>query len=262
MLPHPDINPGDIYPQGPIRPDISDDEGAVSLGEMLANLWEGRYIILATTVLALILGSYYVWRKSPIYQVDAMLQIEDKKGSSSPMMEALNGLLGQAAKSQAEIEIIKSNLVLGRTVETLALDIQATPATNRFIGDALVRGRTDAPELAIERFELPTYLRGTGFKILALENGAFRWEGPKNEPLATGKVGDEIKATYQGQSLMLQVRSLRGEPGQRFNLSRQPLLDAIEALRAGLTVTEKGKEFKFWALFSSTASVKVEFERS
>ena len=239
---NPDIHPGDIYPQGPIRPDISDDEGAVSLGDMLANLWEGRYIILATTVLALILGSYYVWRKSPIYQVDAMLQIEDKKGkSSSPMMEALNGLLDQAPKSQAEIEIIKSNLVLGRTVETLSLDVKATPEYNRFIGDALVRGRSDAPELVVDRFELPNYMRRFSFKIISLENGAFRWEGPKKELLATGKVGEETKATYQGQPLSLQVRYLTGKPGQRFNLFREPMLSSIRALRGDLKVTEKGK---------------------
>lgn len=243
MTVHPDINPNDIYPQGPIRPDISDDEGAVSLGDMLANLWDGRYIILVTTVLALILGTYYGWRKSPIYQVEAMLQIEDKQGSNAgPMMEALNSLLDQAAKSAAEIEIIKSNLVLGRTVETLSLDIQATPTYGRVIGDALVRGRPDAPELVIERFEIPHYLRGTGFKIIALENGAFRWEGPKKEPLATGKVGDEIKATYEGQALVLQVRRLTGEAGQHFNLTRQPLLTAIGALRADLKVVERGKQ--------------------
>ena len=239
-----DPNPNDIHSQGPVRPDLSGDgdEGVASLGEMLANLWDGRYIILGATVLALILGSYYIWRKSPIYQVDAMLQIEDKKGNSGgPMMAALSGLMDQAPKSAAEMEIIKSNLVLGRTVETLSLDIQATPATNRLIGDAFVRGRTDAPELIIERFELPNYLRGTPFKIIALENSAFRWEGPQNEPLATGKVGDETKATYQGQSLLLQVRHLTGKPGQRFNLSRQPLLKAIKALREDLRIAEKGK---------------------
>lgn len=242
---NPDPNPNDIHPQGPVRPDLSGDgdEGEISLGEMLANLWDGRYIILITTALGLLLGSYYAWRKSPIYRVEAMLQIEDKQGSNaSPMMQALNSLLDQAAKSAAEIEIIKSNLVLGRTVETLSLDIQATPAYGRIIGDALVRGRTDAPELVIEHFDQPNYLRGTRFNIIALENGAFRWEGPKNQLLATGKVGDETKATYQGQPLLLQVRRLTGEPGQRFSLSRQPMLTAIEALRAGLSVSEKGKQ--------------------
>ncbi len=243
----PDISPtpssADLSPQGPIRPDPAEGEGELSLGDMLANLWDGRYIILATTVLGLVMGRYYVWRKSPVYQVNALLQIEDKRGTmGNPMVTALayGGLL-EAARSQAEIELINSNLVLGRTVEALSLDIQAVPVYNRFIGDALVRGRRDAPELSVERFELPNNLRETPFHIIALGNGTFRWEGPEKEFLATGNVGQEIKATFEGQPLVLQVRSLRGAVGQRFNLSKQLLLDAIEALRGGLKVTEKGK---------------------
>jgi tyrosine-protein kinase Etk/Wzc len=240
---NPATNPTETYPQGPMRPDSSEDAGGISLGEILANLWDGRYIILATTLLALLLGSYYGWRKSPIYQVEAMLQIEDKKGSSgSPMMEALNSLMDQAAKSAAEMEIIRSNLVLGRTVEALSLDIQANPGYGRLIGDALVRGRKDAPALVVDRFELPNYLRGTGFKIIALEPGAFRWEGPDQEVLATGNVGDTLTGTYQGESLVLKVHRLTGKPGQRFNLTREPLIDAVEALRGDLRVMEKGRQ--------------------
>ncbi|MBL0210397.1 MAG: polysaccharide biosynthesis tyrosine autokinase [Holophagaceae bacterium] len=239
----PDITPGDIYPQGPSRPDTPEHESEISLGDMLANLWEGRYIILATTALALVMGLYYGWRKSPVYRVEAMLQIEDKQNSaSSPVMQALNSLLDQAARASAEIEIIKSNLVLGRTVESLSLDIQAAPVYGRIIGDALVRGRKDAPELAVERFEIPNYMRGVGFEIIALDKGAFRWEGPGHKVLATGKVGEDTKAAYDGQPLVLQVRRLTGAPGQRFNLTRLPVLAAIGGLRGGLKVEEKGRQ--------------------
>lgn len=219
-----------------------DQDGQVSLGELLANLWEGRYLILGVTLFAFLLGSYYAWRKSPIYQVDAMLQIEDKKVSKGgPAMAALEGLFDQPALAQAEIEILKSNLVLGRTVEALSLDILATPDHSRLIGDALVRGRSDAPELVIEKFEIPGFLRGIPFHVVAEDAQAFRWEGPKHELLVSGKVGETLHATFQGQPLVLQVRRLVSAPGQRFNLNRQYLQDAILALRADLQVIEKGK---------------------
>lgn len=239
----PEINAGDLHTQGPGRPDNAGLENETSLGEMLADLWDGRYIILVTTVLALGLGMYYGWRSTPIYQVDALLQIEDKQNSSSsPVMQALNSLLDQAARADAEIEIIRSNLVLGRTVEALSLDIQANPVHKRFLGDALVRGRPDAPELLVERFDLPNFLRGVGFRVVALDADTFRWEGPRNLVLGTGKVGEELKATYQGQPLVLKVRSLTGASGQVFTLSRQPMLAAIGAVRGGLGVIEKGKQ--------------------
>ncbi|WP_257314234.1 polysaccharide biosynthesis tyrosine autokinase [Geothrix fuzhouensis] len=229
----------------PVAWDLREPEGGgqTSLGEHIATLWEGRYLILGATLLALLLGGYYAWRKSPVYQVDAMLQVEDKKGGKGgPGMEALSSLLDQPTVAQAEIEILKSNLVLGRTVEAQALDIVAQPTFNPLVGDALVRRRADAPSLRIERFELPTPLRGTHFRLIAEANGTFRWEDPDGQVLATGHEGEELKAVWQGQPLVLQVRHLVAPPGQRFSLTRQPFLQAIEDLRQGLQVAEKGRQ--------------------
>ncbi|WP_243295672.1 polysaccharide biosynthesis tyrosine autokinase [Geothrix mesophila] len=229
----------------PVAQDLRGPGGGdeVSLGELIANLWEGRHLILGATLLALLLGGYYAWRKSPIYQVDALLQVEDKKGGKGgPGMEALSSLLDQPTVAQAEIEILKSNLVLGRTVEALALDTVAQPTFNPLVGDALVRRRLDAPSLRIERFEVPAPLQGTAFRLVAGENGAFHWEDPDGRVLATGHEGEELKAAWQGQPLVLQVRRLVAPPGQRFSLVRQPTLDAIEALRRDLQVAEKGKQ--------------------
>ncbi len=233
----PSANPS---PSGSLRDDQLD--GELSLGELLANLWDGRYLILGAFLLALLLGGYYAWRKTPIYQLSAMLQIEDKKatmGGASTM--ALQGLFDQPTVAQAEIEIIRSNLVLGRAVEALSLDIVATPAFNLLTGNALVRHRPDAPELLVKRFDIPAFLKGKDFRIVAQVGGAFRWEGPKGEPLATGMVGEDVKATYQGQPLLLQLDRLTAPPGQGFHLSRQPMFLAIEGLRKTLGVGERGK---------------------
>ena len=54
-------------------------EQEMNLAELLANLWSGRRLILGTTLLALLVGSYYAWRAAPVYRMDALLQIEDKK---------------------------------------------------------------------------------------------------------------------------------------------------------------------------------------
>jgi tyrosine-protein kinase Etk/Wzc len=235
------MTPSSDLPSTP--PFTPDADGDVSLGEMIATLWDGRWLIAGAVAVALALGGYYAWRKTPIYQIDALLQVEDKKaGKGGPAVAALEGMFEQTTKAQAEIEILKSNLVLGRAVEALSLDIVATPDHSRVIGDALVRGRADAPELLIETFEIPSFLRGRRFRITAQEPGAFRWEGPGGEALGAGQVGEELKATYQNQSLLLKVRRLTGTPGQRFNLVRQHMQRAIKALRDDLRVAEKGKQ--------------------
>lgn len=235
------IEPSPTFAAGDSHGPDSGEE--ISLGELVANLWEGRYLLLGATLLALLLGAYYAWRKSPIYQVEAMLQVEDKKGGKgAPGMEALANLLDQPTVAQAEIEILRSNLVLGRTVEALSLDVVAQPAFNPLVGDALVRGRMDAPTLRVERFEVPASLKGTTFRLVAGESGAFRWEGPDGNLLGQGREGDELRAVLQGQPALLQVRSLIARPGQRFRIIRLPPLKAIETLRGSLKVAEKGKQ--------------------
>ncbi len=227
----------------PTPTDPREPEAEISLGEFLANVWDGRYLILSATLVALLLGGYYAWRKSPVYQVDALLQVEDKKGGKAGLgMEALAGLLDQATIAQAEIEILRSNLVLGRAVDALALDIVAVPRHFWLVGDAFTRRRPDAPELVVERFELPAHLRGQPFRIVAETGGGLRWEGPEGEALARGTVGEPLRATLQGQPLLLQVRRLTGAPGQAFTLLRQPLLQAIMDLREYLRISEKGKQ--------------------
>lgn len=218
-------------------------DGELSLGELIANLWEGRYLIVGATMAALLVGGYYAWRKSPTYEVNALIQVEDKKANQGgAAMLALSGLFDQPTVAQAEIEIIKSNLVLGRAVEALSLDIQATPDFTRFLGDAPVRGRADAPELLVDRLEIPAHMRGRGFRIVAQGKDVFKWEDAKGALIASGKVGEELKATYQGQPLILQIRRMTAPSGQTFSLSRQFMLAAIENLRAALNVVEKGRQ--------------------
>jgi len=225
------------------RTERPESTGEISIGELIDILWNGRFLVLGTLVGVLLLGVYYVWRKTPIYQVNAMLQVEDKKGGKGgPGMEALSSLLDQPTLAQAEIEIIKSNMVLGRTVESLSLDVIAVPDFNLFIGDALVRQRSDAPGLRIERFEVPAHLKGARFHVIAESNGRFRWEAPDGSLLAAGLEGEDLKVVWQGQPLELQVRRLVAPPRQRFSLIRQPLLRAIEELRRDFQVMEKGKQ--------------------
>ncbi len=223
-----------------LRPE---DDGDDALTELLINLWEGRYIITGAVVVALLVGAYYNWRKSPIYQTDALVQIEDKKlGKAGAAAAALEGMFEQTTLAQAEIEIIRSNLVLSRAIETLNLDVIATPRFHPLIGDALVRDRSDAPEVDIDRFELPNYLRGTTFEIITLENGAFRWLDSKGGHLAEGRPGVELKIQWKKQPMTLKVRNISGAPGQRFHLTRRPLLKEIQELRKSLRVAEKGKK--------------------
>ncbi|MDR3669583.1 MAG: polysaccharide biosynthesis tyrosine autokinase [Holophaga sp.] len=235
-------DPGSHFPPGPPARTLQPSED-LDLGEWLANFWEGRYLILGSFLLFLGLGVFYVWRSVPVYQIEAMLQVQARKErTSDPAFTKMQGLFSEPGDAQAEIEILKSNLVLGRTVETLNLDTAARPILLPVVGAALMRRDPAAPAIAIQSFEVPPDLRVLKFRITALGDGSFQWATGAGEALGTGRPGDLLRATWLGRPLELRVRSLTGKPGQKFELARKPMQVAIAELRRDFTATEKGKD--------------------
>jgi len=215
----------------------------MNLGEWLANFWEGRYLILAFGVLFLGLGVFYVWRATPVYQVEALLQVQAKKErSTDPSFNKMGGMFAESADATAEIEILKSNLVLGRAIEALNLDLVARPHYLPVVGAALMRDNPAAPAIAIQNFTVPEALRGIRFRLTALPGGAYQLASLNGEALGTGRPGETLKASYADIPMQLNVRSLTGKPGQWFELSRKPMPVAIADLRKDFSVAERGKD--------------------
>jgi tyrosine-protein kinase Etk/Wzc len=213
-----------------------------NLGDWLVNLWEGRWLILGCCILFLALGGFYAWHKVPIYQVDALLQVEAKKDRpSDPAFARMEGLFAEPADAQAEIELLKSNLILGRTVAALNLDTVARPVYLPVVGAALARRDPAAPAVAVQTFDVPPALRGLHFQLTALGDGRFVWADQDGQILGSGRPGDMVKATLAGSTLLLRVQYLSGKPGQRFDLLRKPARIAIEDLRKDFSAEERGK---------------------
>lgn len=234
-----------LHPAGAPVPPLPGPGEAEELGlfEWLGNLWEGRWLVAGALAFFVAVGGFYVWRAAPVYQVQAMLQVVPRKegAATDPGFARLEGYLSQPAEAQSEIEILQSNLVLGRTVEALGLDLVASPRLFPVIGEALHRHDPEVPRLEVARFEVPDSLRGQTFRIRALPGGRFQLESPKGAVLASGMPGEVLSLVYAGDPVQLSVKSLRGAPGQVFTLARKPLVEAMAALRANLDVAEKGK---------------------
>jgi tyrosine-protein kinase Etk/Wzc len=228
----------------------------IDLQEWFLNLWGGRYLILGCVLTVFLLGAFYVWRITPIYQAEALLQIEPPKTvrDVDAAFARMGNLFSAPSEASTEIEIIGSNLVLGRTIESQNLDITARPALFPVIGTALARGKADAPSADVELFELPTYMRGLEFTLHAQSDGSFIWKTPATAPLAgkpgvaypqdavlaTGRAGELLIGSYGGETLKLKLKAMLAKPGQTFYLVRRPLLSVIQDLRNDLEAAEKG----------------------
>ncbi|MEQ6341798.1 MAG: polysaccharide biosynthesis tyrosine autokinase [Gammaproteobacteria bacterium] len=241
-------------PTSPQAPQLPMDEGddVISLGEMIATALEYKWLMLAVTGLAVILGAGWLFISTPIYQADALLQIEGQKGVSA--LKELQPLMEEDSTSvSSQLEIIKSRMILGRVVDNLKLDIVATPAHMPVMGAAMARWH-DGPVLAeplfgepkyawggelikVESLEVPRPLLGMRLTLVAGDNGRYQLLDDHNAPLLQGAVGEPAV----GKDMSLYISQLKARPGTHFILTRVSQEDAINRLRANFAVNERVK---------------------
>ena len=99
------------------------------LFDLLKDLAKNWHIMLPCLILSVFIGLFVAMWIRPVYQVDALLQIENKnsKGMASAMMGGLGGLFASSSPAETEIELIKSRQVIGDAVEKMRLQYYATP---------------------------------------------------------------------------------------------------------------------------------------
>ena len=96
----------------------------IDLGRLLGTLLDNRWLIIGVTAVFTILGILYATFATPIYKADALIQVEQSSGNS--LLKDISSVLPDAKpESAAEIELIKSRMVVGKTVNDLSLDIIA-----------------------------------------------------------------------------------------------------------------------------------------
>ena len=225
-----------------------DAESGLTLQELLGLLWEGKVTLILSLGIAAVLALAYLWLATPIYKVDALVQVEEKKGgAASAMFGELGTMFDMSSPAETEIEIIKSRMVLGQVVQQQKLDIVAQPKVFPLIGQALLRRNPNPPRLEIESFHVAVPLMGKGFELIAGLNGQYSVFFEDVQVLQ-GHVGERAVAVIAGDSLRLFVSTLQAEPGQKFVIQKKSLLASIQTMSANLSATEKGKKTGIIAL--------------
>lgn len=106
------------------------NEDTIDLKELLFSLIAQWKLIAVCTLFSLICALLYLRVSPSIYATDAMIQVEDSKSAASKALLGelgnIAGAAGQKSPADAEIEILKSRLVLGNVIQNLNLNIQVT----------------------------------------------------------------------------------------------------------------------------------------
>lgn len=104
-----------------------DDE--IDLFELVRTLWRGKWWILLTTFIAMVIGGYYAYRIAvPMYTASAVVALESRQEQVVDIESVMTGLSGDQATINTEVEVLKSRNLAHKLV--LALDLLDDPEFN------------------------------------------------------------------------------------------------------------------------------------
>ncbi|EGB37061.1 putative tyrosine-protein kinase in cps region (ORF6) [Escherichia coli H736] len=135
---------------------LDKDADEIDLGRIIGELIDHRKLIIAVTALFTFISLLYALFATPIYQADALLQVEQKQGNA--ILNSLSQMLPDSQPQSApEIALLQSRMILGKTVDDL--NLQAIAEKNYFpiFGRGWARLIGHKPEnLTITRLYLPS----------------------------------------------------------------------------------------------------------
>jgi tyrosine-protein kinase Etk/Wzc len=234
------------------------DDGDRDLLAYVQTLSEQRWLVFWIALAVLLGGTLYALMASPVYEASLMLHVEEK-GQREP-----KNILGEAGSmfdyktpAAAEVELLRSRLVVARAIDREKLYIDAHPQRVPLLGNWLVSSRlaTLLPVLqglggyawgdehiALDDFSVPELLENREFTLLSLRDGRYIVTEPDAGVWFEGRVGVELTALTRYGPVLLKVDTLQAAPGTRFSLLRSSRLSVIEGVQKSLDVAEIGKQ--------------------
>ncbi|HEQ3533627.1 TPA: polysaccharide biosynthesis tyrosine autokinase [Vibrio parahaemolyticus] len=233
-----------------------DDE--IDLGKLFGIILDAKWLILCTVVLFSIVGVGVAILSTPIYKADALIQIESKSsGGISAMVGDMGELFSAESSATTEIEIIKSRMILGGTVDKFNLTTVVSPNYMPIIGKGLARIQGEQISINVTRFNAPSYVVGIPLtlEVVDAEQKAFKLTEDNGSVVLEGKVGELLeKNGYQ-----FLATELVAQTGDSFTISKISKLDAINKLQENLSISERGKQTGIISLsFSGEDRTKIQ----
>jgi len=209
----------------------------IDIGRLIGTVVEAKWWVLGITAVFALAAVVYTLFATPIYSADALVQIEQDTGNS--LVQNINSALSnKPPASDAEIQLIKSRLVLGKTVDDLDLDIAVTKNTMPIIGAGWERlmGRQNET-VNVTTFTIP---KGAGDQLFTL-----RVLSPTQYQLTSDagfSAKGEVGKLLEKDGVTLEVSAINSSPDSEFTITKFSTLGMINNLQNNLTVTENGKD--------------------
>ncbi|HHS9559009.1 TPA: polysaccharide biosynthesis tyrosine autokinase [Klebsiella quasipneumoniae subsp. similipneumoniae] len=216
---------------------LSKDEDEIDLGRLIGEMIDHRKLIISTTSFFTLLALIYAIFATPIYQADALIQVEQKQGNA--ILNNISQMLPDSQPQSApEISLIQSRMILGKTVDDLNLQTKIRQeflpifgrGFSRLIGEK--EGHVSVSRLYISNADDDS----SRIELIVKDNN--HYDLLLNELTINGTVGELINEN----GISIKIDEINAEPGTKFSITYVSRLKAISELQDLLSVTDQGKD--------------------
>ncbi|HBQ5318903.1 TPA: polysaccharide biosynthesis tyrosine autokinase [Klebsiella pneumoniae] len=220
-----------------INKSMKKDSDEIDLGRLVGELIDHRKLIISVTALFTLLSLVYALFATPIYQADALVQVEQKQANA--ILSNLSQMLPDSQPQSApEIALLQSRMILGKTVDDLNLQTRVKQDYFPIFGRGWARLTGEKPsEINISRLYLPvTDDDSPEIKLIVKDDMHYTLKSDSFS--IDGKVGELVDA----KNISIKVDSITAPKGTTFSVSYVSKLKAISDLQDILTVAVQGKD--------------------
>lgn len=213
------------------------DTDEIDLGRLIGELLDHRKLIITVTAIFTSISIMYALFATPIYQADALVQVEQKQGNA--LLSNLSQMLPNSQpEASPEIALLQSRMILGKTVDDL--NLQAVVEQNYFPifgrGWARLTGER-AGQVLIERL----YVGKQDDKVPDLK---LTVKGDDSYVITGGgyDIEGHVGVLLEDKGLSLLVSDLVANIGTSFTITYLTKYDAIALLSKNFSVADKGTD--------------------
>ena len=231
----------------------SQTEDTIDLKELFFSLIAQWKLIALCMILSLICALLYLRTTPDTYAVDALVQVEDSKGASAALLGDLSSMMEQKSPAQAEIEILKSRLVLGTVIDRLHLDLKISATDDSFwnrlskrhqydvvYSQQSVRFKDNQKSFDVREFDIPSAFKDKAL-LLSFKQGNYSLIDSATDQVVFSAPLNQSSTLQSEYGLWKVAIYSQDQFDRRYMLQKQTLPAAMQSLLSDYSVAEKGK---------------------
>ena len=214
------------------------DSDEIDLGRLIGELIDHRKLIISITALLTLFALVYALFATPVYQADAMIQVEQKQANA--ILSNLSQMLPDSQPQSApEIALLQSRMILGKTVDDLNLQTRVKESHFPIFGAGWARLTGEkANSISVSRFYVAVEGDDDVVKAKITIVDSSHYVLSINGFELKGTVGELV----DDHGISIKLDSIDAPAGTVFDISSVTRLKAITDLQQVFSVTDQGKD--------------------